>query len=292
MLNAPASRRPLLPRTRRVLPRTVVYLGLILVALVTLMPMVYALFASFKPLDELLSGGTQLLPRQWHPQNFAETWKAANFSRYFLNSVYVTGGVVLLNLFSASMLGYVLARQRNWYTRAIEAVFGFTLFLGVGTLALYPQFFIALKLGLLNLTGVILVLVPGIVVISTFLIKAYCLSLGQELYEAAALDGCSFYGTYWRVALPLMVPILSVTAILAFQGAWNAFQVPLVFTLSKPDLRTVVVGVYALQSALEGANKWNLIMAGAVMSLVPVVVLFLALQRQFIRGVTEGALKG
>jgi multiple sugar transport system permease protein len=200
--------------------------------------------------------------------------------------------VVLLDLFASSMLGYVLARKRLAPLRAVEALLGLTIFLGVGTVTLFPKFMIALQLGLLNLFGVSLVLLAGMTVIHTFLIKAYCQSLSPELYDAAAIDGCGFFGTYRRIALPLMAPILATTTILAFEGSWNNFQVPFVFTLNNPELRTIIVGVYALRGSIDGANAWDLMLAGAVMSLVPVIVIFLLLQRYFMKGVTGGAIKG
>ncbi|GAC1392891.1 MAG: carbohydrate ABC transporter permease [Ktedonobacteraceae bacterium] len=276
----------------RTLSRILMYGFLLGAVVLALFPMIYAFFASFKPLDELLADGARLLPRTWNLQNYSDAWQMANFAEYFVNTLIVTVSVVILDLLASSMCGYVLARKRTRVTRLIEILFGLTIFLGVGTITLYPKFLLALQLGILNLSGVVIVELAGITVIHTLLIKAYCQSLNRELYEAAALDGCSFFGTYWRIALPLMRPIVATTAILAFEAAWNNFQAPLVFTLSNPDLRTITVGVYALRISSDGASSWNLMMAGAMLSLIPIVVIFLVLQKYFMKGATEGAVKG
>jgi ABC-type glycerol-3-phosphate transport system permease component len=277
---------------RRVLMRALTYFFLLIAVGITLLPLLYAFFASFKPLGEMLAGGAELLPHTWNLQNYRDAWRLANFARYFGNSVLVTAAVVLLDLFTSSMCGYVLARQRTALTRLIQGLFGVTLFLGVGTATLYPRFFLALQLGMLNLSGVVVVELAGITVVHTLLIQAYCQSLDAELYDAARLDGCGFFGIYWHIALPLMQPIIATTAILAFQAAWNSFQVPLVFTLSNPDLRTLTVGVYALKISSEGATSWNIMLAGAMLAVLPTIVVFFFLQKYFIRGVTQGALKG
>lgn len=283
---------PRLLLLRRICSRVLLYIFLFSAAGLALLPLLYAFFASFKPLGELLADGAHLLPRTWNLQNYADAWQLANFAQYFLNSVLVTASVVLLDLLASSMCGYVLARKRTPITRLIEGLFTLTIFLGVGTATLYPKFFLALQLGMLNLSGVVIVELAGITVMHTLLIKAYCLSLSQELYDAARLDGCGFFGIYWHLALPLMRPIVATTSILAFQAAWNSFQVPLVFTLANPNLRTLIVGIYALRISSEGATAWNVMMAGTMLALIPLVVLFLILQKYFIRGVTQGALKG
>lgn len=277
---------------QRSLLRVLTYLFLLFAASITLLPLLYAFFASFKPLSEVLAGGAELLPHIWNMQNYSDAWQLASFARYFGNSALVTASVVVLDLFASSMCGYVLARQRTGWTRLIRVMFAMTLFLGVGSATLYPKFMLALQLGMLNLSGVVVVELAGITVIHTLLIQAYCRSLDAELYDAARLDGCDFFGIYWHIALPLMKPIIATTAILAFQAAWNGFQVPLVFTLSNPDLRTLTVGVYALKVSSEGATAWNILLAGVMLAVLPTVLVFFFLQKYFIRGVAQGALKG
>ncbi|UVJ38990.1 carbohydrate ABC transporter permease [Arthrobacter sp. CJ23] len=272
--------------------RTLAYLVLTAVAIVTLVPLVYAFFASFKPSAEILSSGSQLLPETWTFDNYIRAWELGGFSRYLANSVIVVIGVVAIDLFASSMLGYLLARRAVPFHGAIVAVMSFTLFVGVGTATLYPRLQIAQVLGIDNLFGVILVELSGIGIIHVFLIRAFCESLPLELEEAGRLDGLGLFGVYSRLALPLMRPILATTGILAFQEAWNNFQIPYVFTISDQDLRTLVVGVFALRSTSEGTQAYDLMLAGAMIIIVPIVILFFVFQRFFIQGMTEGSVKG
>lgn len=290
---ARASARRARPRAGRLLTTIGLYLVLGGVAAATLLPLVYGLLSSVKPLPEILSSTGTLLPRHWQWSNYPTAWTRGQFSLYFLNSVVVTLGVVVLDTLAASMCGYVLARMRLPGQRLLEAVFMATLFIGVTTAMLYPQYEIARRLGMANLSGMVFVELAGVLIIHTYLVKAFVSGLSPEIEEAARLDGCGFFGLWWRVAFPLMRPILATTVIMAFEVSWNNYQVPLAFSLAAPELRTLVVGVAALQyDAVEGISSYDVILAGANLALIPIVVVFLALQRYFVRGWTEGALKG
>jgi len=266
---------------------------LLLLAAGLMTPLVFGILASLSPLDQVLSMGRPLLPEQWLWSTYADAWTRASFSTYFLNSVLVTTGVVVLDTLASSMTGYVLARRAMRGQRLLESVYIGTLFIGLTTAMLYPQYQIADALGIANLIGMTLVELASVMVVHIFLIKAFVSSLGTELEDAARVDGCGFFGTYWRIALPLMRPILATTVILGFQASWNNYQVPLAFSLAEPDLRTIVVGVSALQyDATDGITAYNTVLAGANLALLPIVVVFILLQRFFVKGWTEGALKG
>lgn len=277
---------------RALASQSVMYVVLIGVAIVTLVPLVYAFFASFKPIDELLGSGAQLLPETWTLDNYARAWEQAGFSKYIGNSLFVAIAVLAIDVLASSMLGYLLARGALPYGRVIEGVLAATLFIGVGTATLYPRYEIARLLGLDNLVGVVLVELSGLTVIHVFLVKAFCQSIPIELEEAARLDGCGLFRTFWLVAFPLMRPMTTTVAILGFQAAWNNFQIPYVFTLGSPDLRTLVVGVYTLRSTAEGSQAYDLMLAGAMLVLIPIVILFIVLQKYFLQGMTDGAVKG
>lgn len=279
-------------RVRRVLLSLLRHFFLILVAAIALGPIIYAAFASLKPLPELLASGSQLFPETWSLENYARAWEAGGFDRYFINSITVTGAVIVLDVIGCSMLGYVLSRRLVPGSRIIIAVLGAALFVGTTTATLFPQYEISRALGLPPTIGMILVIFVGLTLIHTFLIKAFCDAIPPEIEEAAALDGSSVFGTWRRIMLPLMTPMIATVVLLGFQAAWNNFQVPYVFALSSPELRTLTVGVYALRSGGEGVSAYDLMLAGAMIALVPVIILFLFLQRYFIRGLAEGAVKG
>lgn len=278
---------------RRTAGRALLIAGLVLLAIVMMAPLAFSLLASVTPLSQLLSSSVQPIPEEWQWRNYAEAWTRGNFSRYFVNSVLVTVGVVVLDTLASSMTAYVLARRRMRGQRSLETVYMVTLFIGMTTAVLYPQYQIAQGLGMDNLLGMTLVQLAGVMVIHILLMKGYLEGLGPELEDAARVDGCGFFGAYRRIVLPLMTPILATTVILGFQASWNNYQVPLTFSLSAPELRTLVVGVNALQyDAAEGLANYNTVLAGANIVLIPIVVVFIFLQRYFVQGWTEGAVKG
>lgn len=273
--------------------RIAIYVGLVVLAVVTVLPLGQTVLSSLKPLNELIGTTSTFFPKDWTWANYADAWSRGNFANYFLNSVIITGGVVVLDTLASSMCGYVLARKRLPGQRVLEGLFMFTLFIGLTTAVLFPQYEIARRLGLNNQVGIILVEYVGIMIIHVYLIRAFLAGLGTELEEAARIDGCGFFGTYWRISFPLLRPILATTVLLGFQASWNNFQVPLVFSLAARELRTVVIGVTALKyDAPDGLTAYDTLLAGVCIASIPVVVLFIWLQRFFIRGWTEGAVKG
>jgi len=257
-----------------------------------LFPFVYAFFASFKPLPEILSSGARLLPQEWTLDNYFRAWEQAGFAQYFQNSLIVVLGVTVFDVVIASLLGYLLGRNLMPFGRTIQGVMAATLFVGLGTATLYPRFVIASALGIDNLVGVILVEVSGLTVIHVFLTRAFVSTLPMELEEAARVDGNGLIGTYRHIVFPLLRPILFTVAILAFESAWNNFQIPYVFTLASPELRTLVVGVFALRSTEDGSQAYDLMLAGAMLIIIPVTIVFLLFQKHFIAGMTEGSVKG
>jgi ABC-type glycerol-3-phosphate transport system permease component len=269
------------------------YAVLVVVAVLTLLPLAYAFFASFKSIDELLKSGARLLPKVWDLGGYRDALAVADFGTYLVNSIIVVVGVVLFDAIAASMLGYVMARRVVPGIAAYQGLLGVTLFVGVGTATLYPRYLIADSLGLNGLLGIVLVEISSISVIHSFLVMSFVSSLPAEIEEAARVDGCGLFGSYRRIALPLMRPVLATTTVLAFQHGWNNFEIPFVFTLARPNLRTLVIGVYELRvSGDSDILPYNLMLAGAMLILVPIVVVFLLLQRYFVRGLAEGALKG
>ena len=268
--------------------RLVTVLGLTLLCLVWVYPFLWMVSASLKNSMDIFRSGLNLIPQHWRFENYLRAWVDAKFSRYMLNTVAVTLGTVALTLAHTSLAGYVLGRYRFIGRRVILALLVGTIFVPAGY-TIIPTVQLANTLGLLNsLAGIILALGGAGHVIHILLFAAYFGSLPKELEEAAILDGAGFVAIFARVMLPLGGPVIATVTILTFLSAWNSFFLPLVFTFSRPDLRTLSVGMFAFVG--ENETDWSGMAAAATLSLVPVVSVFFLMQRHFVEGIA-GAVK-
>lgn len=250
-------------------------------------PFLWMVSAGFKTNQEIF-GGLSLLPADPQFENFSRAWTDARIGEYFINTVIVTVGSILIVLVSVAMIGYVLGRYQFPGKKAIIIAFAVTVFLPEGY-TIIPIFELVNKLGLANsLAGVTLAQAGGAHVVMVLLFAGYFAQLPKELEEAAVVDGAGFFRVFWQIMLPLAKPIVATTIILQFMHSWNAFLVPLVLTLSRPDLRTLAVGIYAFQG--EFFTDWSGMAAAATISLAPIVIIFLFLQRYFVEGIA-GAVK-
>jgi len=271
--------------------RVVLYGLLILWTMICLYPLIWMLSTSFKTMSEVARNTMALLPEAFRWENYVEAWTKGNFGVYFKNSLIVTVTTLLLVLWTASMTAFAIARAEFPGKRLILFALVATLFIPVEA-TLVPVFHIAKNLGLLNsLAGLIIVSTAGAQVVSIYLIQAYFRTIPRDLDDAAKIDGCNLFQMYWHVVLPLAKPVLATVAILTFMGTWNAYLLPLAFTMSKPELRTLPVGLVAFQSGFAFSVNWPLLCAGAAISLMPIIVLYVFLQRYFVSGIAAGALK-
>jgi len=273
--------------------RITVYTVLVVCAVNTLFPIVYAISGSFKTLPELSNSGSRLIPKDPTLQNYLDALTKANFFQAFSNSVMVTASATVLGTIAAAMCGYAFARKMVPGSKVFLGLMGAGIFLGAGTATIYPRYVMAQALGINNLVGVVVLQLAEITLLTTFLVRAYCLDMGEEVEHAAMIDGCGTFGAFWHVGIPAMRPILTTAAVLTFQWSWNSFQVPLVFTLPRPELQTLTVSVFAIKSAGgDGFGQYTILLAGAVMAVLPIIVVYIIAQRYFMDGLTAGALKG
>ncbi len=275
------------------LPRIILYIFLIGLALLTLMPIIFSFFASFKSNQELLTNGSSLLPKEFILDNYIQAWQIANFAKYTWNSVWMTFFTVIGVVIMSSMVGYVFSRGKFKGKSIVFLLFTSTMFISLGTITLHPTIQVAKLLHLnKSLWGVILITVLGANVTNIYLVRGFVDSLPKEIDEAAMVDGCGFFGIFVRIILPLIKPILATIAILSFKNAWNEYLLPMLFTVGNPDKMPLVVGIVALKGTGEGATSWNLMLAGMMISLVPMITIYLCLNRYFIEGLTAGSVKG
>lgn len=276
-----------LPRWRwrrfRIRPRTMLTSAILFpICILWIYPFLWMVAASLKTEREIYSG-LGLIPEvpQW--ENYSRAWTVARIGEYFINTVIVTVGSIAIVLISVSLMGYVLGRYKFPGKKLVIAVFAVTIFLPEGY-TIIPIVELLQKLNLTNsLAGVTLAQSGGAHVVMVLLFAGYFSQLPKELEEAAVVDGASFLRVFWEIMLPLAKPVIATTIILQFMASWNAFLQPLVLTLSRPDLRTLAVGIYAFRG--EYSTDWSGMAAASTISLAPIIIVFLFLQRYFIEGI-------
>ena len=260
----------------------ILYVLLVAYAVVTLIPFLWALSASFKPLSEIVSGEVNFIPHHFTLENYRQIFtEEPLFLRWFFNSVAIAVSVTLLNLTFNSLAGYALARlqfrgKRFWFL-LILAVLAVPI-----QVTLIPTFLILKAFGWLNsYQGMI---VPGMVNATfIFMMRQFFLNFPPELEEAAALDGLGRFGIFWYIVLPLAKPALAAQTILVFMSSWNNFLLPVVI-LFEPEMFTLPLGLNTFKG--EYISYWNNIMAASMIFTLPVLLLYAFFNRYFIQGIT------
>lgn len=276
-----------------VLFKLLAYSFLTIVMIAVIYPFMYSFFGSFKGMSEILTSG-KMLPEKFSVDSYVKAWKTANFSVYTWNSIWYSAMVVITSLITSTMSGYVFGRADDFKgIRIIFAIFTSLMFIALGTSSMYPRIQILKFLGLNDtLWGLVVMQFFGVHITNIFLVRGFVNSLPRALDEAAEIDGCNFIQTFFHVILPLLKPIIATIGIFAFTNSWNDYLMPMVVTLSNPAQRPLSVGLIALKSSAEAATAWNLILAGAMISAIPMVLVFLFFSKFFIKGLVSGAVKG
>ncbi len=277
-----------LSRAVRRAPWWIAVAFLVGVAILWMFPFIWMISASLKDNMEVFAAGLRLIPERFAWENYSRAWEDARFGRYLINTVIVTLWTVFIVTVRCAACGYVLGRYRFPGSRVIMGILIATLFVPTGY-TIIPIVQVSLQLGVINsLTGMILAL-SGAAHVSAILIYAgYFRQLPKELEEAAIVDGAGFLRIFFSIMLPLAMPVTATVALLTFLATWNSFFLPLVFSFSRPELRTLSVGMQAFVG--ENAVDWSGMAAAGVISIIPVVALFFFLQRFFVEGIA-GAVK-
>lgn len=267
------------------------WIFLLTMCVFTLYPVLYALLGSFKTNAELTLGGS-LLPARWQVQNYAYAFNQLGFGRYIVNSVLLAALTVVFSVSTASLSAYVVARRTFPGKRILVALYLCSMFVSVGSVALYPLFRLLSALRLTgNMIGLALLLTGGQAA-NIFMVSGFVRAIPKELDEAATIDGAGTFRTFVLVIMPSLKPILGVIALFAFRQAWNEFVTVQVFTMPNPSLRTLSVAVANLRYSANAAAEWHIMTAGASIALLPILIVYLFTNRQFITGLTAGAVKG
>jgi len=278
---------------RKFFPKFLIYLFLSIMVVIALFPIVYIFLSSFKTNQEIMIGGPRIIPTVWQFHNYVRAWEIADFRRYTYNSLYLAFFIVIGCILTATTAGYVFSRGKTKLTRIIYYMVLSSLFVSIGTLSLYPQLTLAKSFGLSSsLWGVIIIRVFGMNVTQVFLSTSFINQIPKELDESAKIDGCGFFKTFTVIIMPLLKPLIATVGLISFRLAWNDYLLPFVFTISKPQRMPLTVGVVNLKASGYAASSWDLALAGISISLVPMLIVYLILNRFFISGLTEGSIKG
>ena len=265
-----------------------IYVLLALGLILMIGPFVWMVLSSFKGAPELAQ-----IPPTWWPitptlSNYTRLFTYLNFPQYFLNSVILAVSITLCNLLFCSMLGYALAKLRFTGRNALFLLVMATLMVP-SAVTLVPLFVLMSKLQLVNtLTAVILPEAAG--ALGVFLMRQFMLDIPDELLDAARVDGASEFYLYWKVALPLSGPALATLTILTFLASWNDFLWPLIVLTNDQSYNLpVALATFAIG---EHGTDYGLLLAGSVVVVTPMIIVFLLLQRYFTQGISMTGLKG
>ncbi|HJU08428.1 MAG TPA: carbohydrate ABC transporter permease [Rhodanobacteraceae bacterium] len=264
--------------------------ALLIGAAVTLFPLAWMLSVSFMQPGAASSLPPPMWPEQPTFHNYRELFEHAGMGRYFANSVFISTAITLLSLVCNTLAGYAFAKLRFAGREKLFAV----LFGGLvipAQVAMLPLFLLLKYVGLVNTyAGVILPSTATVFgIVGIFLVRQYARGIPDDLLEAARVDGAGELRIFVQIVLPLLKPILVTLAVLTFLTAWNDFMWPLI-VLTGQQHYTLPVGLASLSR--EHVQDFELMMAGAVTTVLPVLILFLALQRYYIRGLLLGSVKG
>ena len=278
----------LAPRMTRIFGGAVRYGVVGLATVVVGYPVLWMLLQSFKSKFELYSN-VWGLPQQLFVNNYVQAWRIARMGTYIFNSLIVSISTVAVVLVVASLAGYAFAKFRFRGREVLFYTFVFTLIVPV-QVTIIPLYAVVSGLGLSNTyLALILPYAAAGLPLSIFLLRAFFQSVPREIEEAARIDGCTEFAAFTRVVLPISGPGLATVTILQFLGAWNEFLLALIF-IRNPALRTIPLGLQAF--FFEYAVEWGYLFAALAMATVPVIVVYVVMQRQFIKGLTAGAVTG
>jgi multiple sugar transport system permease protein len=264
----------------------VTYPLLVLISIIGLLPFYWMLSCSFKTNETMF-----LMPLQWFPNPinwnaYGDAWKAQDFTRYFLNTTFISVAITVGNLLLGSLAGYSLSKFRYFGRGVLFLLILSTMMLPL-EVTMVPLFLIVKKFGWPNTYEGLIVpfVVDGF---GVFLMRQYLKGIPNELIEAARIDGASELRIYWQIVMPLCKPALAALGVFTFREAWDMYIWPLII-VTKDSLRTLPLGISLFMSSF--GTSWDQLMAVAAIGTLPMVLLFFFLQRSFIQGISISGLK-
>jgi raffinose/stachyose/melibiose transport system permease protein len=264
------------------------WIGLIVLALIWITPFVFIVFTALKSSESVMNSSAFSLPTDLAFDNFVSAWKRGNFSTTAFNGVVITVIKVPLGLFISAMAAYALAKVPMRLNKVVFALFVFGTMLPFQVM-LAPIFRQVNAFGLINTyPGIILPYLAFGIPYQVFILYGFFLAIPKELSEAARIDGASHFTIFWRIFLPVSLPVLSALLILDFVATWNEFAMALVI-LQDPKMWTLPLGLMNFQSQFQ--SNYGELNAAIIMTVLPAAIVYLMFQRYFVAGLTTGAVK-
>ena len=266
------------------------YFLVILVALIVILPFLWMIVSAFKSQRELFAYPPSFFPKNWKVENFVEaaTRGSISFFRMFLNTMMIAVPTTVFNIIFSSMAGYAFARLRFPFRNAIFMIFIASMMVPYA-ITLIPRFLLFKDLGFYDTYIPLIVPVMFVTAFSIFLTRQFFMTLPKELEEAAIVDGCSHFRIWAQIFMPLTKPIIATLAVFQFQSSYNDFLGPVIYISSDVKF-TVQMGLNSFRNSFS--TRYDLIMAGSIMALIPVVILFICCQKYIVRGIVMGGVKG
>lgn len=274
-------------RVRRVIGHTFTHLFLIFFSVMMLLPFAWMVLSSFKTDSQILSVPIKWLPETWHFRNYIDTWNIAPWGTYFRNTVFITLASIAGQLVVASMGAYAFARLTFKGKNLMFIIYLSTMMLPY-QVTMIPMFKIIKTLGWMDtLTSQI---VPAFFsVFGVFMLRQFFFAIPSELEDAASIDGCGYIMRYWEIIMKNSKPALVTLTLFIFMGKWNDFLGPLLY-LNEKELWTLSLGLSKFKG--QYTSMWSSMMCGAVISILPIMVVFLFAQKYFIEGMVMSGIKG
>lgn len=274
-------------KSSAVLRRVLLYIVLILIAVIMVVPFLWMLSTSLKTQYDAVK-----IPPVWIPdppqwENYVKLFTEQPMFQFMLNTIKIVFFVVLGQLFFSSLAAYSFARI-SFKGRSVVFFFYIATLMVPGQVTMIPTYLMFAKAGLTD-NHLALILPAFFSAFGVFLLRQFFMSLPRELEEAAEIDGCNPFMTYWRIMLPLVVPAMLTLGVFTLMNTWNDYMGPLIY-LSSPEKYTMTLGIAYFKGVYT--TQWNLVMAGSIVSVVPILIAYLCAQKYFIEGIAFSGVKG
>lgn len=266
------------------------YLSLTLGAFISVLPVVVCVITAFKTPDEYANTNVMTLPQSWtYFENFVQAWKQANMGLAFRNSLIILVFVLLGSVFTGSMIAYILSRFKFMGNGLIRSLFLFASLLP-GIAMQVSVYQIMYTLGWINFLPGYIIMMCGTDIISIYIFIQFFENISPALDESAIMDGCTYFGVFFRILFPLLKPAIVTVMILKGVGVYNEYYTANLYLQNKNKLVTVATSLFKFTGPL--GNQYNYICAGVIITMIPALLIFVSCQKQIYSGLTQGAVKG